>query len=179
MKRIYIVRHCKAEGQPAEASLTEEGQTQALELCHFFSSVKIDRIVSSPFQRAIQTIQPLANQSHLEVELDNRLKERVLSNQNLPDWMEKLQTTYEDVHVKFAGGESSQEAMNRIVEVVLEIFNSGSENTVMVTHGNIMSLLLKHFDNEFEFEDWKKLSNPDVYVLKCENFRVKYERIWK
>lgn len=29
-----------------------------------------------------------------------------------------------------------------------------------------MSLLFKHFDEMFGFEEWKRLTNPDVYLLK-------------
>jgi 2,3-bisphosphoglycerate-dependent phosphoglycerate mutase len=81
--------------------------------------------------------------------------------------------------MKYEGGESSQEAMNRIVGVVEKVFEEGSENTIVVTHGNLMSLLLKYFNNKFGFEDWQNLSNPDVFLLKNENNEVAYERLWK
>ena len=50
--------------------------------------------------------------------MDRQLTERVLSTKNISDWLEKLKTTFEDIELKFEGGESSQEAMKRIVEVV-------------------------------------------------------------
>ena len=53
--------------------------------------------------------------------------------------------------------------MNRIVNVVDEVFKSETENTIIVTHGNLMSLLLKNYDNSFDFDCWKNLSNPDVF----------------
>lgn len=52
-KKIYIVRHCEAQGQPSESQLTEKGFNQAKYLSEFFSNIKIDRIISSPFLRAI------------------------------------------------------------------------------------------------------------------------------
>ncbi|WP_430510420.1 hypothetical protein [Gottfriedia solisilvae] len=36
MKKIYIVRHCEATGQPPESSLTQKGLEQSQELSHFF-----------------------------------------------------------------------------------------------------------------------------------------------
>ncbi|WP_141993169.1 histidine phosphatase family protein [Bacillus sp. B4EP4a] len=50
-KQVYIVRHCKAQGQPSESQLTEKGSKQAKYLVEFFSNTKIDRIISSPFLR--------------------------------------------------------------------------------------------------------------------------------
>ncbi|MGE6608914.1 histidine phosphatase family protein [Peribacillus sp. NPDC076916] len=77
------------------------------------------------------------------------------------------------MELKFEGGESSQEAMNRIVNVVEEVFKSWTENTVIVSHGNIISLLLKNY-----FEGWENLSNPDVFQINCINNEVILERIW-
>ncbi|WP_339148888.1 MULTISPECIES: histidine phosphatase family protein [unclassified Sutcliffiella] len=165
-KNIYIVRHCQTEGQPPESQLTEEGFKQALELAQFFSNTPIDRIVSSPFLRAIQSIEPLSKKTNIRMEVDERLAERTLSTEDLPDWLEKLEATYDDLELKYKGGESSREAMDRIVSMVEEAFERDAENIIIVTHGNIMSLLLKNYKNSFGFEDWKNLRNPDVYLLR-------------
>jgi 2,3-bisphosphoglycerate-dependent phosphoglycerate mutase len=178
-KKIYIIRHCEAKGQPPESPLTEKGNIQALELSEFFSGIKIDKIVSSPYLRAVQTIEPLANKLNLEIELDSRLTERILSQNNLPDWMEKLRATFEDLELKYDGGESSREAMNRIVEVVKEIKNSKVESAVIVTHGNIMSLLLEYYNKDIGFELWQGLSNPDVYLLQSVHNEFRIERLWE
>ncbi|WP_404469528.1 histidine phosphatase family protein [Sutcliffiella horikoshii] len=165
-KNLYIVRHCEAKGQPPEAKLTKNGLQQAGELAKFFSNKAIDRIVSSPFLRAIQSIEPLSKERDISIEVDDRLAERTLSSVDLPDWLEKLKATYDDLELKYEGGESSREAMDRIVSVVEEAFETDAENIVVVTHGNIMSLLLKNYQETFGFEDWKNLRNPDVFVLK-------------
>lgn len=178
MKKIYLIRHCEAEGQPAEAQLTEQGRNQAFQLAEFFSNLKIDRIISSPFKRAIQSIQPLARQINAEIEINNQLSERVLSTDDLPDWFEKLRATFDEMELKFKGGESSKEAMNRIVEVVDDVFHSEANNTIIVTHGNLMALLLKHFNDEFGFDEWRNLSNPDVFLLSYESNIVTVKRVW-
>lgn len=41
---VYLIRHCKAEGQSAEAKLTEEGNAQAAKLADFLESKGIDAI---------------------------------------------------------------------------------------------------------------------------------------
>jgi 2,3-bisphosphoglycerate-dependent phosphoglycerate mutase len=177
-KKIYVIRHCEAEGQPPESPLTEKGYKQALELSEFLSEIKVDKVVTSPYLRAVQTIEPLAKKLKLEIELDSRLTERVLSQDNLPDWMEKLRTTFTDLELKYEGGESSKEAMNRIVEAVEDILNSNIENAVMVTHGNIMSLLIKYFNKNIGFKLWQGLSNPDVYLLRSVHNEFHIEHIW-
>lgn len=178
-KRIYIVRHCKAQGQSPEAQLTEKGLIQANYLSGFFSNSEIDRIISSPFLRAIQSVKPISEETNIDIEIDERLSERTLSTTDLPDWLEKLKATFNDLELKFQGGESSKEAMNRIVTVVDEVFNSKSKNTIIATHGNLMSLLLKNYDNSFDFDCWKSLSNPDVFVLYYTNNELNMERLWQ
>lgn len=179
MKKIYIVRHCEALGQPPESQLTERGSKQAEFLSEFFSNIKIDRIISSPFLRAIQSVEPLREKINLEIDIDERLSERILSTIDLPDWLEKLKITFSDMELKFEGGESSQEAMNRVVNVIEDILKSKNENTIIVTHGNLMSLLLKHFNNDFGFEQWKALSNPDVFLLHFKNNETTFQRLWQ
>ncbi|MGG1675682.1 histidine phosphatase family protein [Neobacillus sp. NRS-1170] len=179
MKSIYVIRHCEAEGQQLEALLTAKGVQQAETLARFLSNKDIERIISSPFVRAIQSIQPLATQKEMKLELDERLSERILSALNLPDWLERLKETFDDLELKFDGGESSREAMNRVVSVVEDIMKSEAKNTLIVTHGNLMSLLLKNFQPDFGFEDWQNLSNPDVFLLQfLDNNEVTVERLW-
>src|SRR5690625_2787311 len=116
-KLIYIIRHCKAEGQSPHASLTDEGFRQAEEVAQFFDEIPIDEIISSPYERAIQTISRCASTKNLDVKINERLSERILSSISLDDWMDKLQETYMDLDLNFEGGESSKEAMLRIVAV--------------------------------------------------------------
>ncbi|NHC40250.1 histidine phosphatase family protein [Bacillus sp. MM2020_1] len=178
-KKIYVIRHCEAEGQPKEAQLTENGFQQAVDLAELFVDVKINRIISSPFIRAIQSIELVAKRAKVNIEVEERLAERILSTEMLPDWLEKLKATFDDLDLKFDRGESSREAMQRIVGVVEEIFKNDSENNLIVTHGNLMSLLFKNYLPDFGFKEWRKLSNPDVYLLKLTNKEFTIERIWQ
>ena len=53
--------------------------------------------------------------------------------------------------------------MQRIVSILEEIEFHSAQGTVLVTHNNLMALLLKHFDNAVGFAEWRNLTNPDVY----------------
>ncbi|WP_155593344.1 histidine phosphatase family protein [Lysinibacillus cavernae] len=178
MGKIYIIRHCLAQGQSPDAPLTETGLKQAETLADFFKDIKIERILSSPFLRAIQSIEPLSIRESITIEIDERLSERLLSTRDLPDWYEKLQATFIDMDLKFDGGESSREAMDRIVTVVEDAFAQDADNILIVSHGNIISLLLKHYDQEVDFQSWQNLSNPDVFLLSVHLNGVMIERVW-
>lgn len=179
MKEIYLVRHCEAEGQPPESKLTGHGIEQAIHLAKFFSHTKIDQIIASPFKRAIQSVEPTSRDKNLQIEVDDRLAERTLSTANLSNWLEDLKATYDDLSLKFEGGESSEEATSRALNVVNEVVQNDFEKIILVTHGNLMSLILSHFDDKFGFEGWRKLSNPDVFLLEFKNKEVIYKRVWQ
>jgi len=164
-QKIYLIRHCEAMGQPAEAALTERGFKQAEELAELLKGKEIKRIISSPYLRAIQSIKPLSMLKGIEIETDDRLVERKLSEKDLPDWFQKLENTFEDLDLKFDSGESSNEAMQRAIDVV-EGALDGDDHIAMVTHGNLFALLLKHFNDEIGFDFWRSLRNPDVWLLE-------------
>lgn len=178
MKRIYVVRHCKANGQEVEALLTKDGKEQAENLALFFNDKNIQQVISSPMKRAIQTIEPFTKEKNLNIQIDKRLSERILSTENYPDWMEKLEQTFENLDLKFEGGESSREASKRIFNVIEEVKKSDVENTIIVSHGNIITLLLKKLDKDVSFEDWKKITNPDVFLIEYSGDEFYYKRIW-
>ncbi|MDZ5473723.1 histidine phosphatase family protein [Bacillus sp. 31A1R] len=179
MKKIYLVRHCQAEGQEPKAKLTALGREQAIQLAEFFHSIEVDRIISSPYDRAQESIKFLANQKGIEITLDPRLVERVLSTKPQPNWLEMLKETYEDLHKKFDGGESSEEAVVRGIAIVKELLTKGDNRFILVTHGNLMSLILRYFDQTYGFDQWAALTNPDVFLLEFEEEgKVLITRVW-
>jgi 2,3-bisphosphoglycerate-dependent phosphoglycerate mutase len=164
-KAIFLVRHCKAEGQEAEAPLSAEGVAQAILLAESLASVPIERIISSPFRRAIQSIEPLSQRIAVNIELDARLAERVLCAEPVADWQEHLERSFQDMTYCMNGGESSFQAMQRVVSLVDKVREQSDEIVVLVSHGNLMTLLLQSFDDRFGFSDWLELTNPDVYRI--------------
>jgi 2,3-bisphosphoglycerate-dependent phosphoglycerate mutase len=180
MQRFIIVRHCQATGQEVEAQLTRQGEVQAVLLKNYFlnNDYHIDQIISSHYKRAIDSIKPLAIQLNLPIHIDERLGERVLCDTPLQDWQELLAQTFIDLNLSFQGGESSRETMARAVAVIEE--HSLNKTTVLVTHGNLMTLLLKHFDDRFGYQEWSELSNPDIYeILIVDNGQVVVSRLWE
>ena len=175
-KLVYVVRHCEAEGQSPHARLTDHGKAQAEQLVAFFDDIEINQIIVSPFVRTRSTAIPLAESKGLYMEQNINLTERVLSTRHEEDWLKKLKDTFSNVHLKYNGGESSIEAMTRVYKVVKGL-ESGSR-TVIVTHGNLMTLLLRCFDKRFGFEEWRSLTNPDVYLIKFNTGKASVERIW-
>lgn len=159
---IYLLRHCKALGQVIDANLTSEGAEMAQKIIRNLEDLKIEKIYSSPMKRAIKTVEPFAIKNNIEINIDSRLSERVLTSENTVDYLIYLKKTFDDDKLKFEGGESSKEALARVLEFLSEIRTE--ENVLIVSHGNLIALLLNHF-SEFGYDDWKKLKNPDLWKI--------------
>jgi 2,3-bisphosphoglycerate-dependent phosphoglycerate mutase len=178
-KTIYLIRHCEAAGQAADAALTAEGVLQAEALGEFLSGVPVGQIVSSPFTRALRSIEPLASRLGVGVRLDDRLIEAALSTIDHPDWLDKLRKTFLDLSLSFEGGESSQAATDRAMAAINDALEAGPDPTVVVTHGRLMTLIVKYFDPKYGFEEWQDLTTPDVFRIVINGDTYQIERIWR
>jgi 2,3-bisphosphoglycerate-dependent phosphoglycerate mutase len=179
MKTIYLIRHCKAQGQEPDAELTAEGVRQSILLSRFLRDKGITRVVASPYLRALKSIEPFSAENNVSLEVDWRLRERVLSSDESPDWVDLLEQTFKDPDLKFEGGESSKEASARGLQVIGELLVSPEESIAVVTHGNLLSLILGNYEKGFGFREWKELSNPDVFELTGDGENAVIKRIWQ
>ncbi|VXB88968.1 Phosphoglycerate mutase [Exiguobacterium sp. 8H] len=177
MPTLYLIRHCSAAGQEPDAPLTEDGHAQSLWLRDFFSELTIDRIISSDYTRAVASVTPLADAHHLSIEREPLLRERILSHEPLEDWLTPLRQSFSDPTFKLPGAESAMEATQRILQVV-EHAKASHASTLLVTHGNLLALLLQHLNPQYECETWRKMRNPDVYRLDYHDSTPVIEHIW-
>jgi 2,3-bisphosphoglycerate-dependent phosphoglycerate mutase len=178
VRRLFLVRHCESMGQEASAPLTTAGQTQAVHLADHLEMLGVDLLVSSPYTRAQQSIAPLAQRLGLPVESDARLAERVLSAEPLAHWREAIEQTFVDLDLVWPGGESSRTAMARGRAAIDALLARPERVMVAVTHGNLMTLVLRSFEPQCGFQTWEHLSNPDVYCLAVQGERVEIFRTW-
>lgn len=159
---IYLLRHCAAEGQEKNADLTEEGLENARKIVPVLKKLNIDMIYSSPMKRALETIEPFSLSENKSIQIDSRLSDRVLTSEYLDDFLVSLEQTFDNYDLKFKDGESSREALLRATEFLNNL--NDKENTLIVSHGNLIALLLNEFGH-FTFQDWKELENPDLWKV--------------
>ncbi|MCL2560131.1 MAG: phosphoglycerate mutase family protein [Turicibacter sp.] len=175
MKQIFLVRHCETTGQSEGDELTSLGFEQARGLAGFLADFEIHAVVSSPFVRAIQSITPFCNQNDLTLRTDDRLVERVLGLGQVKDFLELYQPTFVDLELRYGDGETSKEALQRILAVIEEV----ESGTVLVSHGGLLSLALMHYGTGDGFQYWEQLGNPDVFLLTLRDDEAVLRRLWK
>src|SRR5262249_43351103 len=179
MPEVLLVRHAAAEGQNADAPLTSEGCRQASILARVLLPFSIQRVICSPYLRAIQTAEPFCERASLRIVTDSRLVERVLSARNLPDWREHLRRSFDDLDYRLEDGESARAAQDRGAAVLREAL-AVPERCAVVTHGNLLALILKWVDATAGYDAWSQLSNPDTFMVYFDDpRRGRFRRVWQ
>ncbi len=75
MRHGLPLRIERADGQPADPPLSDEGRAQARSVADWLAREHIDHIVASPMRRAFETAEPLARTLGLEPEIEPRVAE--------------------------------------------------------------------------------------------------------
>ncbi|WP_409295489.1 histidine phosphatase family protein [Peribacillus sp. SCS-26] len=179
---IYFVRHAHSIYTPDELNrpLSEKGRRDAARACALLSQRNITRVISSPYQRAIQTVQGVADEYELDIELREDLRERLLSTVPVDDFAASIEKVWSSPSIALEGGESNMEAQARGARAVKDILETyPGQNIVLGTHGNIMVLIMNYFDTQFDFAFWKKLDMPDIYKVSFSGGQLAgTERLW-
>ncbi|WP_310831752.1 histidine phosphatase family protein [Paenibacillus pedocola] len=165
---IYFIRHAEslyAEGQERSRGLSERGMGDALRVRTILQNESVDVFVSSPYERAVQTIKPLADAMCKDIIIVEDLRERTIGDIGGLSFPAAKQRVYQDFHLAFAEGESSAAARTRGVQALERLLEEyAGMNLALGTHGDIMTLMLNHFDpQQYNYEFWKSASMPDIY----------------
>ena len=165
----YFIRHAYSIYTPDEINLplSDKGQESLAQL-EFLAYKSITAIYSSPYRRAIQTVEPLAQSLKLAIQTNKRLIERKLSSQAIADqdFEQCLMQLWSQPTFSLVGGESNQQAQQRALALLHELESKHqNEEIIISSHGNLICILLSAFDSSIDYNFWCGLSMPDVLVL--------------
>ena len=174
MKKIVFIRHGKASmsGQDHERELDEDGiiQANSLKKKLIELGLKNSKIYSSPFKRAIQTIEPfMAEKKNTKAIITAELEEIHMPKDERLTKHQIIEKMWDDELFKVGNGISHSDHFYKIKPFLNEVFNnfkSENEDIIMITHGVLIGIILKFFFNiNFGFNEWKKMTMPDIYML--------------
>ncbi|WNS74983.1 histidine phosphatase family protein [Bacillus sp. DTU_2020_1000418_1_SI_GHA_SEK_038] len=183
MTHLYFVRHAHSTYTPDELGrpLSKRGFVDAYEITEILKVEQIDIVISSPYSRAVQTVEAAANYFNREIEIVEGFRERKLTSGPVEDFTFAITKVWEDESFSWEGGESNAVAQKRGVAATFQILDKyEGKNIVIGTHGNIMVLIMNYFDQQYDFLFWKKLDMPDIYKLTFDGRELRnVTRLWK
>ncbi len=158
MTRVYIVRHCEAEGNinrtfqgHTDAGITEKGRLQLEKLEERFSTIHLDAVYTSDLVRAVRTAEAVLGNRDLPFIVTPELREINGGEWEGKGWAE-LPGLYPEAceawtklpHLaELPGGESMQELEARVWEALLQIARQNRDRDVAaVSHGGAIRVLM-------------------------------------
>jgi probable phosphoglycerate mutase len=151
---LILIRHglpekiINEDGEPADPPLSETGRLQARKVADWLSSVDIDKLYSSPMQRAFQTAEPLANLKRLDIEVRDGVAEY---DQNAEHYIpvEQLKELDYERWKRLMSGEMDEidfpSFVRAVTETLEQIIDENRGKRVAVTcHGGVINVWAAH-----------------------------------
>jgi 2,3-bisphosphoglycerate-dependent phosphoglycerate mutase len=172
--RLLLVRHATSvpPGQHGldeyERPLSPLGVKQAEELVGLLLAYEPNRLLSSPFRRAVQTVAPTATALGLPVEARAALREWSSGIGPTPDWQRHYRACWEAPERAVGDGEShsalERRAMAALQQVVAE---TDSESvTVVGSHGAWIARALHGLGCPVDADFWLQMPMPAVFEVE-------------
>lgn len=182
LTNLYFVRHAHSTYTHDELGrpLSNRGIADAERITNILEKENIDIVISSPYKRAVQTVEGVAKVLGKELIVEDGFKERNLSVKPVEDFNLAITKVWEEPAFSWEGGESNFNAQKRGIMATLKVLETYEGKSIAVgTHGNIMVLIMNYFDEKYGFSFWKDLDMPDIYKLSFDKKNLKeVNRIW-
>lgn len=181
---IYLVRHAESpydEGNERTRGLTAKGKMDADKVTKLLIGEGIDIIISSPYSRAVLSVEGLAQHLNIEIETYEDLRERHFASDYIIDLMSNIRNNFYNPEYALPGGESNADCQNRSIAVLKTILKEQKGKKIAIgTHGLVMTLMMNHFDSNYGLDFLVQLKKPDIYKMQFEDLELKeVKRIWK
>lgn len=160
MTTFIVLRHAQSTanergllaGQLPGIHLSATGVDESEAIKETLAKVTIDRVISSPLERCLQTIEPLVAAKKMKIATDDRLIEmnygkwsgKKLSFLSVRPLWRKIQSSPSDV--TFPDGESFSNMALRVGSLLEELHRKyPKESILLVTHGDICKFIATYF----------------------------------
>lgn len=176
---LVLVRH--AEPWPPrpdgpddfQRELTTRGREQARRLTAELVALRPVAVVSSPYRRAVQTVEPTARELALEVATDPALREWDSGLEARPDFADHYAQSWANPAFARPGGESLQALTERALRAVWVLATEFGGGTVVVgSHGTFISRLLAGLGVAVNWQFSRAMPMPALYQLSMTGERV-------
>ena len=169
MTTIYFVRHAEPNYDNHDdltRELTTKGLEDAKKVTGFLKDKGIQVAYSSPYKRAIDTIQDFTKAAGLKIHLEPDFRERAVG-----DWVENFKEysmhQWSDFEYKLHGGECLREVQERNIHALQGVLKDNAGKTLVIgTHGTALSTIINYYHPEFGYEDFLRIKDVMPWIVQ-------------
>lgn len=167
---IYLQRHGESETninkiftcRRIDPSLSIKGREQIVNRIKYYEEKNVDKIISSPSKRTIETASILSKGLNMNYSIDENLCEidvgnlegksefneenKIFFNETINNWI------YNDKNIQFPGGEDYFKVKERINNLIKKYFNN-KKNIILIGHSAIFAILLYQYKKADNIEE--------------------------
>ena len=190
MTKVYFIRHAEPDYTNHDdllRPLTAKGMQDRKIVTDYLSDKKIDVVLSSPFKRAVMTMEDFAGKYGFNIETIDDFHERTVGTEWIENFADFAKNQWADFNFKLDGGESLREVQTRNIAALNEVLRKyDGKNIAIGTHGTALSTIINYYDKSFDYEDFEKIRNvmPLIVVFefdgeKCISIKnLKKPELW-
>ena len=123
MTNIYFVRHAEPNYENHDdrhRELTEKGLRDREAVTDYLMDKEIHAVLSSPYQRAVDTVKHFADARGMEIELVEDFRERKVDSVWIEDFNAFAKMQWADFSYKLTDGECLREVQERNIAALME-----------------------------------------------------------
>ena len=170
MTKVFFVRHAQpvhAHSDDRTRPLTKEGIQDSAIVLETLKDKEIEAVYCSPYKRSVDTIKQVAEYYNLEIQTDERLREREKGVDGNNTGMFQKRWENHDYHEE--GGESIKMVQSRNIEALKEILeNNRDKNIVIGTHGTALSSIMNYYNPRFGCNDFLRIIDWMPYIVEMD-----------
>lgn len=178
MTTVYFVRHAQPDlsvHDDLTRPLTEKGLQDRKKVTDYFRDKHIDQAFSSPFKRAIDTIQPVIDEKKLTLSSISDFRERKIGDEWISNFHEYCERQWEDFDYKLRNGESLKETQERNVAALKLVLSKYQDQTMIIGgHGTAIGSVINYYDPSFKYEVFAMIQPKNPFIVKMSFDGEKY-----
>lgn len=172
MTKVYFIRHAEPDYSNHDdllRPLTAKGIQDRKIATDYLEDKKIDVVLSSPYKRAVQTLEDFADKFEFKIETIDDFHERKVGNEWIENFHDFSKNQWADFDYKLEGGECLHEVQARNIAALKEVLcKYEGKNIAIGSHGTALSSIINYYDNSFGYADFEKIRDVMPWIVAFE-----------
>lgn len=180
MRRLVLVKHSMPEIEPDKPAsawrLGKVGRRRSEALAVRLRDFNPDVIWSSREPKAVETADIVAGSLGIPVRTADGLEEHHRNRVPYFPTMDEFESAIKRLFCKsdqlVLGTETAGQALNRFSAAINDVIDAGQKDSIVVTHGTVITLYVASVAHVQPFCLWRRLGLPSLVVLMIPSMQI-------